>query len=482
MKIVNVRFGFASNSSSSHSIVFVNEDQYVQEVEPDWGDQNYGWDDFTLVTTRSKHEYLAQQIKSSIGSSFMSKAIAKGILNVDIDIEDGGVDHQSVLTLPKEFSNPYANAEFLEDFAAFLNRPDVVVLGGNDNSDGHPLRDETTDTPVFKALRKFYYGDIVARKDGDWWTLFSRKDGKKIKFSFLDDAVETRPEAPELIDIKVSDYCPYGCSFCYQGSTVEGKHAVTSDLTNIANQCEELKVFEVAFGGGEPTLHPEFKKIVERFHKRNIVVNFTTRNHQWVKQNYDFILKHCGAVAFSTEDPAKILAIQNTISNSKGYGFHIPRKVVYHYVMGSTPLQTFEDIMRACDKTQSKITLLGYKTTGRGDEFEPHDYSKWEEVVKKLWEEKTCPSFGIDTALANESKLEGVPKWLYYTTEGSHSFYIDAVAGTYAPSSFCGEDKKKKFDLRSYDGLKKAWDNTEIIWPSRNLNKLNDEDEGDYED
>ncbi len=57
MKIHSVRFGFATNSSSSHSIVWLPGAEEALH-EPGY----YGWDDFVLTSTPSKMSYLGQQI------------------------------------------------------------------------------------------------------------------------------------------------------------------------------------------------------------------------------------------------------------------------------------------------------------------------------------------------------------------------------------------------------------------------------------
>jgi hypothetical protein len=64
-----------------------------------------------------------------------------------------------------------------------------------------------------------------------------------------------------------------------------------------------------------------------------------------------------------------------------------------------------------------RITLLGYKIAGRGNQFKPHDYSNWMNVVELA--KKNCSiNLGIDTVLAAQESMKKVPHVLYSTQEG----------------------------------------------------------------
>src|SRR6185503_11282388 len=153
-----------------------------------------------------------------------------------------------------------------------LMRPGVVVLGGNDNEEdcahfdlndhycgyGHHFFKDHPDIAPLKwgaELREEGRDGLVCRSDGAWWTLFRRDSGAKVRMTFVDDAQPyVRSSAPELVDVKITDYCPFGCPFCYQGSTHQGLHADDEVLGALIRQLGELRVFEMAIGGGEPTL------------------------------------------------------------------------------------------------------------------------------------------------------------------------------------------------------------------------------------
>lgn len=59
--------------------------------------------------------------------------------------------------------------------------------------------------------------NIAVRFDRNAVALFNRVDGTKIRFAV---GSYTKAKRPELVDIKITDWCDVGCTFCYQNSTL----------------------------------------------------------------------------------------------------------------------------------------------------------------------------------------------------------------------------------------------------------------------
>lgn len=462
----NLRLDFATNSSSTHSIVFLEPSDDARNDDT----SQFGWDFFTLTDRQSKMEYLNQLILSNSGlPEWANMAIASAITGKDPD-PDGYIDHQSVLSLPGDWEGTGLDGDFLSDLRAFFARDDVAILGGHDNTgrehDLFRVQNEIT-LGGGNGLAS-YGGGWVSRRDGDYWTLFSRNTGNKVKFAFDRDVDPPgRSVAPELIDVKITDYCPYGCAFCYQGSTQSGEHADTDLLRGLAYACSENRVFEVAIGGGEPTLHPDFVHILSMFRRGGTVPNFTTKNLAWLRDGRlrSQILELSGSFAYSVTDPKEVKKLATLLD----YHEVSKNKVTIHYVMGSTSEWGFRNTLKAVKEHGFGVTLLGFKTTGRGGDFSPKDYSNWLHVVQELASEHELPKFGIDTVLAKQSKEElralEIPSWLYYLDEGKHSMYIDAVAHTFASSSFVEEDEYQDLSVsgsRQVPDLMEAWNRVEV--------------------
>ena len=465
MRIHNVRLGFATNSSSTHSIIFLKPGQRPEDTAHGG---EFGWDFWTAASQASKRQYVALHLYDALRSQ-LSEEVALAVVESWVkDFERtpsgdysyngigpaGYVDHQSAYILPQSWDGKGVDKAFFDEFMRFFMRDDVAILGGNDNTDeSHPLDSGGFVLPLERDGR----AEFVARKDDkqNYWTLFDRGSGAKIRFSFEDpmsQRVVSKASAPELVDLKITDFCPYGCAFCYQGSTHAGQHASVGAISTAAAALAKMKVFEVAIGGGEPTMHPKFVDILETFRHFGIVPNFTTKNLAWLRDAavWPKVTKIIGGFAYSVdkaEDVRKLAALLETNGVDAGLAS-------IQYVMGSTHLYSLTDIVRACAAAHLRLTLLGYKTTGRGSTFKPEKYDGWLDTIVHLRDkERVYVNIGVDTALASESQsaldAAGIHRHLYATREGAFSMYLDAVEMKLGPSSYVSDlamRRVKQFD------------------------------------
>lgn len=477
MKLHNIRMGFATNSSSTHSIVFLNG------VREEWdGGHQFGWEDFTLRTREAKLTYLAQMLYYSItreyssdGEKHMDEVLGGTYKDLGWEEyerrkgeyarplieqlmgetgffdESGYVDHQSVFGFPSAFHGGL-HKDFVKDFKTFLCRDDVTILGGNDNSNGHPLHSSSIEVGDFDSMAAY-----VARKDGDYYTLFDRYSGAKIRLSLYQNAAPyDKSSTPELVDISITDYCPFNCEYCYQASTRDGQHAPLDYLKSLADQLSAAEVFEVALGGGEPTLHPDFLEILRYFRNKNVVPNFTTKNIDWLKDaSYaSEVLDLCGAFAYSAESGKTAEAVNKLFSKAieriPGGVWSNRKKLVFQHTMGTCTKGEFAQLIKFCAEQDIRLTLLGYKTVGRGADFIPVNYDWITEVFDDFLRDHPSLSVGVDTTLARQLQpyfeKKGIPSILYTLNEGAFSMYIHAPSKTMAPSSFCDKALYEPFD------------------------------------
>lgn len=181
------RRGFATNSSSAHSLIFSG--QKLEDSE-DAKSLQFGWDFFTCASPESKLGYLALCLKSNYhwlanmpGSDsivpyqkverfvedmfeeWAAEALAgypplvAAVQRVAHD-EDTHVDHQSMIGFPcvrQDWNKPHP--QFVMDFAKELMVEGYAILGGNDNTEeSHPLLgndvdDENHLSAVYRMLR-----------------------------------------------------------------------------------------------------------------------------------------------------------------------------------------------------------------------------------------------------------------------------------------------------------------------------------------
>ena len=234
---------------------------------------------------------------------------------------------------------------------------------------------------------------------------------------------------------------------CYQGSTPQGKHGDRNFIESMIDHLGDMGVFEIAFGGGETTSHPNFELFLSLCKNKDIVPNFTTRNLEWLRNlNWTKIYDMIGGFAFSTESVADIKQFAALLKKVGAHNIPYQRKKAnVQLVMGTMTRSKFKQALVVCHEHHLNVTLLGYKHTGRGGDFTPKSYHWWLDVIQELKNERSMPNIGIDTALAAEFQEQlvkmDIPSWLFHVKEGKFSCYIDAVQCKMGPSSFCKDDQ-----------------------------------------
>lgn len=221
MKLSAVRLGHANNSSSTHSILL---NTTWKSNEDSCDEFSFGWEWFHLRTRGEKARYLGALVYGTLRGEYMSsehaRIITKDLLGVEVSEDSTGIDHQSVILLPRAHGSKYLDNDFIREFSAYiLDNDNITIAGGNDNED--PSFPRPDGERLFKDLpRDGSWRGLYSRKDGVWWTLYNKNTGAKLRLSFVDDApAYTASRTPELVDLKLTNYCGFGCSFCLAPDT-----------------------------------------------------------------------------------------------------------------------------------------------------------------------------------------------------------------------------------------------------------------------
>ncbi len=464
MKLHNVRIGFATNSSSSHSIIFIRNQNNIEYEEP-YDEFSYGHENFTLLTSDDKKTYLICNLIGNlkIGHPEIEHILIKIFKRPDIfdNISSVGVDHESLLEFPLNYNGNAINFQFFTELCDYIsNENDIIILGGSDQDDGHPVitNDDGNNVehlgfPYFSSK----YQNTICRKDEkyDFWTIFQRNTGNKLRFSFNEGYEINKSTVPELIDMKITDHCDFNCDFCYQNSTNNNNHADFNKIKEVISNLNELEVLEVALGGGDPVSHPQFFDILKEFNKKNIIVNFSTRNVNFIIDNFKLLKDLCGSIGLSISNLDE-LQVYHKIIDDCGLKIFELNNITIQYTMGSTNIDEFNLIMKELIDVNyfSTLLLLGYKDIGRGKTFNKHNYDKWLDVVNRYIENDKYNSLNlsIDTCLLDDFQnlIEKQFNSLLFTpTEGKFSMYIDLVDDKIAKSSF----DKDTYDIK-YNNFK----------------------------
>lgn len=122
------------------------------------------------------------------------------------------------------------------------------------------------------------------RKEISGLHFFNRKSGVHILVDEISFDKTEISNSPRIVSISLTNICDLKCHFCYAP-----KNRDTLDFNYLKNLCkklDDLGVLEVTFGGGEPTLYPNFIVLCQWiWHNTSLGISFTTHGH---KMNSDF--------------------------------------------------------------------------------------------------------------------------------------------------------------------------------------------------
>jgi len=454
MKIIKVRYGHATNSSSMHSLI-IDKDKTIKGYDT----EEYGWDEFVLSNRYEKIKYLCVQVFMNVSKMYFdkthedlekSKELCLRIFDKDYSnvqrafdeiTEESYIDHQSVLSLPINIRTGEICLEFVRDLFVPILQEEVTILGGNDNSE-HSIKDVTLLEMkeifyLLKDSRKFYL-----REEKFGYVLFSLEYGTKTKISYNLDNIEIdypKEYAPELVDLCITHKCTQNCSFCYQNSLEDGKHAEQYKILGILRELKDAGVFEIALGGGEPTEHPHFFDILEECNRLNISVNFSTKNYDFISVPclFNKISQLVGSIGVSV---ASLEELKTFKSKFKEYPSNIILQVIPELF---TKEEMKEFLEFAKNERFYRVLFLGYKECGRATKVKKANYN-FISLANGM-------HVSVDTVICKRypKYLKNIDTKRYELAEGKISKYIDAVDMTIAKSSYEGE--KHKFGI--YDNL-----------------------------
>lgn len=221
-------------------------------------------------------------------------------------------------------------------------------------------------------------------------------NGKTIRIALDDTKPIEELSYPEFYDVKITSKCEGACPYCYMDSTADSEH-VEDAVGRIYSFFEPMSVnqrpFQVAIGGGEPTMHPHFVDILEVFDSLGIMPNYTT-NGMFIsaKDGINKILNatayYCGGVAVSCHPhlqsywglAAKILLESNT-------------KVNFHLIISDKrSCDEFRLIYELWSDKIDYFVLLPYGAQGRGG----HKDVDWDYLVQVMPDDVSKIAFGAN--------------------------------------------------------------------------------------
>lgn len=127
-------------------------------------------------------------------------------------------------------------------------------------------------------------------------------NGKTVRIAIDSKKPIQELDYPEFYDVKLTNRCPGNCPYCYQSSVAfEKDYEAVDKLTRFFGAMDEnQRPFQIAYGGGEPTIHYQFHDVMRLTREFDISPNYTTSG-LFIMDDADKVIettkKYCEGVA-----------------------------------------------------------------------------------------------------------------------------------------------------------------------------------------
>lgn len=172
-------------------------------------------------------------------------------------------------------------------------------------------------------------------------------------------------KTPVLIDLSLNNYCNLTCDFCYMSAKpiTGGEHLSIPDFNLLLEKMVQSRVLQIALGGGEPTLHPQFIEILKKLRTEgNIIPNYTTNGTNLTPEILKATKQYCGAAAVSYSEE-RTEETMNAVKKLISHGI----QTNLHLVLLKSRIPRLAEITKQYTKLGIKnVVLLLFKPMGRG--------------------------------------------------------------------------------------------------------------------
>ena len=504
--IKNFRRGLATNSSSTHSIIYRNEGEMFKDLNIFCTDYFGRCTDNIAATKEAKIKYIFHYVwwdkptvlqllayYPEIRQYFpLVEEAWKARQEDSYDDERFGMYTRDRIAPVGNYPGEYVKGEALksafsiEYLRHIIESEELVIVGGSDEQDfyydtvaGHQ------EAPLYEDIMyDAYYGrkENELIKNGNYYVAFGKgceishyedesglPDVPKHKYAsagrlrFMVEDGEPTPEFPELIDLRITNKCEHGCPFCFMDSNARDKHADFKQLTQLIYSIEKQTEFSI--GGGNVLLYPDFQRLVARIHDKGHIVNVTIN------------VKDCGTILTDKElfntfmnyvDGIGVSVFnENDVETFKKFFYeftdknekypHALKYMAMHVVPEYIGFENANKIVKAAQEKYHNVLLLGYKNVGRGKNAQHKKFTDKE--IKELFAGAYCLS--VDTTFARTYKkaISETFETRYTLTEneGEFSMYIDGISMNAYKSS---HETEKPYALVPYSWNKEPGDDT----------------------
>ena len=268
---------------------------------------------------------------------------------------------------------------------------------------------------------------FVNYKNGNYVVYINPETGDKIRNS---RGNKFMPSFAENCDVTITERCDGQCAFCYAGCTPNGAHGnLNAKFLDTLHPYTELAI------NGNDMSHPDLIPFLERMKARMVFVNVTI-NQKHFEQHFGLIkdlqqkglIKGVG-VSLNKTTPQFIQLVKSV------------RNVVIHVINGIVTRDDWYNLQN----NDLDVLILGYKTTGRGDDYLCKNQGKVER--NQEWLRESLPisfnkfrtvefdNLALEQLDVRSMVSEDLWNSHYMGDDGDFTFFINLVGNYFAENS-----------------------------------------------
>ena len=263
--------------------------------------------------------------------------------------------------------------------------------------------------------------------------------------------VKSFPNTIESIHFLITEKCNKKCSTCYINHK-DQKELSFKQIKNIIDNFCQLKVFQVAIGGGEPFLRRDILKILKYLHKKNMIVTVSTNgsllNNEILRDIKSLVKSIQLSIYSNIESEHERLrypgSFQQTIRNilmlqKQGIPVGINLLVQPHSYIYLLNTLNFIRNLQVSGINLVKLKKSSDELRGNTFDWQEKDYGKLQVILEKFKNKYTEMKLSVDCSLAKIMKKNGLPFLLskgIVGCSGGKSFLVVRSNGDIYPCCF----------------------------------------------
>lgn len=202
-------------------------------------------------------------------------------------------------------------------------------------------------------------GALIYAKKVPMTCRLNRKETER--FMQTEYAWEEMDEVCEVVHIEVTPRCNRSCSYCYNPKNEP--ELTTRQLINVIRNIAHAGVFQITFGGGEPTMRDDIPALARAAKYMGLNVCMTTNGDNLRTMNpldAAAVVEHFGQVNLSYHGDWQAFS-DNMRALNWARGRAESRKIGVNFCCRQDYLERLEDIASLCQSYSAELLLLSYK-------------------------------------------------------------------------------------------------------------------------